>query len=989
MFKKIIFINTLLLFLITQQINGQSFIESSAASYGESDFIDNNEPLPTDENLTGNSAHIQDQYGALTGKIIDGVTGEPLFGTNIILQNTSIGDATDDDGEYALRRVPVGEQTFVIRYLGYVTKTVEVTIVADETVERDIELQPAHLEGEEVFIYSQALGQAQAVRQQLESNTIVNVVSETRLREMADANAAETIGRLPGVSVLRDAGEGQKVAIRGMGPQYSSITIDGNRVPGTDGDRSVDLSMISQEMLAGIEVYKAIRPDMDADAIGGAVNFQMGGAPSETRYRANLEGGYSGHTSEFSNYKVSAMGSQRFLDQRLGVMFSANAQEVDRSAHVFGAGYRILRSAREGEPHAPIEVNSLNLSDRLNTRVRYGGSLSLDWELPNGQILLTNAYNRQNRDERRHERRYNLEHNRQEWRPRNTERNIYTLNTTLAGDHDFTWIMVDWRMSRSATTNNTPYNHWAWFIEPSALDRSSVDLSGGPDVIPDMARNRTQLAFLESLINNERDEYQENLTASLDLQIPYILSNNFTGYVKFGGKHYNNYRDRFSTGYRVFNWETPELWNNPQDDFPWEVTESGRASMMPFITDEDERYHIIDGEYEMAHLPDIDLADQMWENYSNLYRVLYQDRFGDYEATERLSAGYIMAEMDIGSRLMVLPGIRYEYEHSEYTAKMATFQNKPEDITERQFDEDFPDTLATRNKGMWFPMIQARYRLTDWFDIRAARTVTTSRPSFGHLSPEFRIDFDGGNVRRGNTQINPMRSTNYDLFLSFNHNMLGLFTIGGFYKEVEDLIYTRNANIIDPEDLGLPVTTRLFSISEPVNNENLTTVKGFEVEWQSNLTWLPTPFNGLVINANYSRFDSEAHYHGFEFSRTLEGFVGVDTFRVAPMVHQADHIANISVGYDYRGFSSRISMQYQGATLRSIGNRPETDRYTDDYLRFDATIRQRVYEDWFVVYVNFHNITNREDRSSQFTYDRPNSIEYYGAAVDIGMELRF
>jgi hypothetical protein len=41
------------------------------------------------------------------------------------------------------------------------------------------------------------------------------------------------------------------------------------------------------------------------------------------------------------------------------------------------------------------------------------------------------------------------------------------------------------------------------------------------------------------------------------------------------------------------------------------------------------------------------------------------------------------------------------------------------------------------------------------------------------------------------------------------------------------------------------------------------------------------------------------------------------------------------------------------------------------------------------VFANFHNITNREDRSSQFTYDRPRTIEYYGASFDIGMEFRF
>jgi len=290
---------------------------------------------------------------------------------------------------------------------------------------------------------------------------------------------------------------------------------------------------------------------------------------------------------------------------------------------------------------------------------------------------------------------------------------------------------------------------------------------------------------------------------------------------------------------------------------------------------------------------------------------------------------------------------------------------------------------------MWFPMIQARYRLTSWFDIRVARTITTSRASFGELSPRFNINYDGGTVNRSNTQIRPMRASNYDLFLTFNHNRFGLITIGGFYKEIKDLIYSRNAVIVAPEMMGLPGNTRRFQITEPVNNENLTTVYGYELEWQSNLIWLPTPFNGIVVNANYSRFFSGAYYHSFEFRRTPQGIVGVDTFRKAPMVHQADHVANVSVGYDYRRFTSRVSMQYQGATLRSVGNRAELDRYTDDYLRFDASIRHWFYNRRMSLFLYIHNITNREDRLLQFTREQPWRVEYYGAAFDIGMEFRF
>ncbi|TVQ74919.1 MAG: TonB-dependent receptor [Balneolaceae bacterium] len=932
---------------------------------------------------------VQEQYGTLSGRVIDSLTGKPLYGANIILHNTAIGTSSNDEGEFTIVWLPAGDQSIAVRYMGYISRILPLSVIPGETMEKNIFLEPDQLEGDGVTIYTQAFGQARAIRQQLNANTIVNVVSETRFRELPDANAAESIGRLPGVSVIRAAGEGQKVAIRGMGPQYSSITIDGNRVPGTDGDRSFNLSMITPDMLAGIEVYKSIRPDMDADAIGGSVNIRMGEAAGETRFRVNLESGYNNQITGVGNYKGSILGSSRFLKERLGVMAFASAQDVDRSAHIFSSSYTILRDKRPDEPHAPVVVNSLSITDVQSTRQRYGGGLSLDWRLPGGRLFVNNVYSQQNREEIRYQRRYHLESNLQEWLPGRVRRNIFTLNSTLAGEHSFSGLEVEWRLNRSVSAYNVPHQHRGWFREPNALDLAGADLSGGPEIIPTFARNRPDLAYLESLINQESEEQQTNLSASMDIKVPVVMGRHAAGYFKFGGKHYHNYRDRLSTGYRVHSWDVPNLFNNPNSMFPWLVNENGRASMIPFITDPDRRYFILDGQYEIAHMPSIRLIDQIWDNYSDLYRTLYFYRFDDYEATERLTAGYIMAEFTIGSRLMILPGVRYEHEHSEYKAMVGSFQVKPEDIDEYEINHRASDSLSTRNVGMWFPMVQARYRVTDWFDIRAARTVTTSRPHFLDISPRLMIQYDGGIVTRSNTQIKPIRAVNYDLFLTFNHNRFGLVTIGGFYKEVEDLIYIRNARIVYPDKMELPQNTRRFQITEPVNNENLTTVHGLEVEWQSNLTWLPSPFNGLVLNANYSRVFSEAHYHSFEFRRTSEGIVGVDTFRTAPMVHQADHIANMSVGYDYRGFSSRVSMQYQGATLRSIGDRPETDWYTDDYLRFDASIRQRFFGGALSIFANLHNITNREDRTSQFTYDLPRSMEYYGATFDIGLEYRF
>ena len=64
-----------------------------------------------------------------------------------------------------------------------------------------------------------------AINKQLKAKSIKNIVSSDRIQELPDANAAETVARIPGVSIRREGGEGNKVVIRGLSPKYNKITV--------------------------------------------------------------------------------------------------------------------------------------------------------------------------------------------------------------------------------------------------------------------------------------------------------------------------------------------------------------------------------------------------------------------------------------------------------------------------------------------------------------------------------------------------------------------------------------------------------------------------------------------------------------------------------------------------------------------------------------------------------------------------------------------
>ncbi len=235
--------------------------------------------------------NIASVYGAtITGTVTDSTTGDPLPGANVMIDNTSLGASTDLEGRYTIPKIPPGTYNIIITYIGYKQADYSVRITQpDQTVTQDAELQWVIMEGEVITVSAQAQGQLAAINQQLAADAMMNVVDRARIQELPDQNAAESIRRLPGVTITRHDGEGSGVGIRGLAPQYNQVQIDGvnmNAAPEMQRaesyvwatGRGISLSNISQENLAGIELIKAITPDMDAATFGGTVNMRLGKA---------------------------------------------------------------------------------------------------------------------------------------------------------------------------------------------------------------------------------------------------------------------------------------------------------------------------------------------------------------------------------------------------------------------------------------------------------------------------------------------------------------------------------------------------------------------------------------------------------------------------------------------------------------------------------------------------------------------------------------
>ncbi|MQA89965.1 MAG: TonB-dependent receptor plug domain-containing protein [Gemmatimonas sp.] len=352
------------------------------------------------------------QNGSVTGKVTESNGGSPLPNATVQLAGSRLRVLTDEDGAFIMRRVPSGQQAIEISFLGYEGARLEVSLAPGETANLQVSLAPAAVELAEVVVYGEATrGQAKALQRQKTASTISSVVSEELFDRFPDRNAAETVRRLPGISVSQDQGEAEYVQIRGIDQEYNSLTVNGVRIPAPDGDdgiRSVGLDLINNNLLGEIEVVKALTPDMDADAVGGVVNFGLRRAPTGGVGRANIGFGLNGQSSDFETYgnqiaDASIVLGERFADDRFGLL-------------VDGAYYRTLRHSILKELEFDDEdgaIDDIIFAQHTNDydvkRQRYGFSATSDYfATPASRLYLTGSYNVYLDDEVRRIAEYNV-----------------------------------------------------------------------------------------------------------------------------------------------------------------------------------------------------------------------------------------------------------------------------------------------------------------------------------------------------------------------------------------------------------------------------------------------------------------------------------------------------------------------------------------------------------------------------------------------------
>ncbi|GAA0858601.1 TonB-dependent receptor [Aliiglaciecola litoralis] len=172
---------------------------------------------------------------------------------------------------------------------------------------------------------------------------VVDAISAEEMGKFPDTNLAESLQRIPGVTISRKNGEGSQITVRGFGPDFNLVTLNGRQMPGTGNTRSFDLENLSSAGVSALELYKTGRANIPSGGLGATVNI-ITAKPLNSpglKYVVSAKGIYDESNVEGEDVtpELAALYSDTFADNTIGVAISLSMQQRDfqqQSANVPG-----------------------------------------------------------------------------------------------------------------------------------------------------------------------------------------------------------------------------------------------------------------------------------------------------------------------------------------------------------------------------------------------------------------------------------------------------------------------------------------------------------------------------------------------------------------------------------------------------------------------------------------------------------------------------
>jgi TonB-dependent receptor len=877
-----------------------------------------------------------------------------------------------------------------------------------------------------------------ALADKKEATAAIDSIRAEDIAKFPDSNLAESMQRVPGVSITRDAGEGRNISVRGLGAQFTRVRINGMEAMSTTGgtdssggtnrNRQFDFNVFASELFSNLTARKTATADVDEGSLGATVDLRTA-RPFDFK-QFTLVGGLKGAYNDLQgdvDPRATLLVSDTFADGKFGILFSAAYSQ--RS--LFEEGSSTVRwdlgssSGGFNPASTPVDVTMAQVNTAFHPRIPRYGRLTHDQDRlglttsmqfkPNDSNLfnldvLYSDFNAK-RDENFLEGFSFSRTAAQGGKPQTLVRDgaidangtlVYGLfddvdirsesrhdeletvfySVALSGEHTFN---DQWSMDELVGYSRSDFNNP---IQTTiTLDRSNSDGYSW-----DYRDNSRLPAFNYNfdVTNPANWVFGTFPGGSSEIRLrPNGVDNTFqSAKVNLNFKPSDSLAFRVGLDYKKYDFVSWEQRRASETTVPALPTGTTLASMTELLSGFGDGLSIPSVTPTTWLIPNLDAFAQTFNIYSRTGSFALGDinnasaRGNNRNVEEQDKGAYLQADFNMDWGIPVRGDLGVRYVKTSMTAQGYTPSGSQ--VLLVTADNDYNDVLPSLNMVFEFtPDLLMRFG--------AAKVMT--RPALGSVTPGGSINLVGNlSVTSGNPLLEPTRANTYDLGLEWYFEQGGLLSGAIFYKDIKTFVQT----VVEQKpfnESGLPLdllagTTltgnEIFSFSHPVNTDG-GPLKGFEINYQQPFKFLPGRWSNLGVLLNYTYVDSTIDY--------VTSASGATPPVKNDLVNLSPNAWNATLYYEGDGLSIRASAAYRDRYLTAVpaSNAPtrQDAEGTNSTLFVDFSAAYN-FNDHLSVSLEAQNLTDEfNDQFIDTTADRGVVYTHTGRIVALGARYKF
>jgi iron complex outermembrane recepter protein len=869
-----------------------------------------------------------------------------------------------------------------------------------------------------------------------DKRTATGAVDSIRSEDIAkfpDSNLAESVQRVPGVSISRDAGEGRNISVRGLGPQFTRVRINGMEAMTTTGgtdssggsnrNRQFDFNVFASELFNSITARKTASADIDEGSLGATVDLQTA-RPfdfDEFTMVGGLKAAYN-DLGEDVDPRATFLVSNTFGDGKLGVLFSAAYAErnlveegpstvrwdIGTSVGGFNpmstpSGITLAQANAAFHPRIPRygrlthEQDRLGLTSAIQFQPNEANLVTLD--------LLYSDFEAK-RDENFLEAFSFSRTAAQQGKPQSLVLNgaVDAAGTLVAGTFDDVDIRSESRhdelqtifYSATVSASHQLNEHWT-LSELVGYSRSdfnnpiqttiTLDRANSDGYSWDFSDSRAPVFNYNFDVTNPAS-WVFATTGQSEIRIrPQGVDNTFqVAKIDLKWAPSDAFALKFGLDYKEFDFVSWERRRASETAIPALPAGTTLADFTELLTGYGDGLDM--GTTPASWLiPNLDAFVETFDIYSETGIYALGDitnaaaRGNNRSVNETNSGAYVQASfnMDWGMPVRGDLGVRYvktEQESVGYVPAVA--------ITQATAENEYSDVL---------PSLNLVAELTPDLLLRFGAAKVMTRPALGNITPGGAINLVGNlTVTTGNPLLKPTRAKTYDLGLEWYFQEGSLLSGAIFYKDIDTFVQTLVEPIVFNQS-GLPLAllagttltgNETFNFQRPVNTEG-GPLEGFEINYQQQFKFLPGIWSNFGALLNYTYVDSKIDYV-------------TSTNPTAPrvendLVNLSRNAWNATLYYEANGLSLRTSASYRDSFLTNVpaANAPtiQDAEGTNDSLFVDFSASYAI-NDNLAVSLEAQNLTDEfNDQFIDTASDRVVVYTHTGRQVYLGARYKF